>query len=127
MAEADGVIQFRPIAEAGPGATVVAVGLRNGEVVLQFPEAVQWAALDPQTAVQVAEQMARAGYEARYGRQPPANEDVLHAEIRKKVTDLLRETMINRFALMLKSMQSQRKNLNYQATELVDRLLQEVA
>ncbi len=122
----DAAITFRPITEAGPGATVVAVGLRNGEVVLQFPEAVQWACLDPQTAVLVAEQMARAGYEARYGRPPPPNEDVLHAEIRKKVTDLLRETMINRFALMLKSMQSQRRNLNYQATELVDRLLQEV-
>ena len=44
----------------GEGTTQVAVGDREGQVVLQFPRPIQWAALDPQTAVQIAKAMMDA-------------------------------------------------------------------
>lgn len=44
----------------GDGTTQVAVGDRNGQVVLQYPRPVQWVAIDPQTAVQVAKSMIDA-------------------------------------------------------------------
>lgn len=44
----------------GEGTTQVAVGDREGQVVLQYPRPVQWAALDPQTAVQIAKAMIDA-------------------------------------------------------------------
>lgn len=44
----------------GEGATTIAVGDRDGKVVLQFPNAVEWVALDPSTGVQVAKSMIDA-------------------------------------------------------------------
>ena len=127
MAEVnDTQIVLKPMAEAGPGATVVAVGIRGGEVVLQFPANVQWATLDPQTAVNVGEAMARAAFEIRHGRQPRANVDVLAEEIKRRATDIVREKMINRTVLILRSLREKGKNEIYTATEVVDRILQEV-
>lgn len=45
---------------AGTGATHVAVGDRDGKVILQFPEPVQWIALEPGTAVGVAKSVIDA-------------------------------------------------------------------
>jgi len=44
----------------GAGATQLAVGDRDGKVVLQFPTPVQWIALDAQTAAQAASSMLDA-------------------------------------------------------------------
>lgn len=44
----------------GPGATTMEVYDREGKVVLAFPNPVQWAALDPGTAVQIAEAIVSA-------------------------------------------------------------------
>lgn len=44
----------------GDGASQVAVGDRDNQVVLQFPHPVQWVALDPQTSVQIARAMIDA-------------------------------------------------------------------
>jgi hypothetical protein len=44
----------------GPGASSLEVADREGCVVLQFPNPVQWAALDPATAVQIAHAMVDA-------------------------------------------------------------------
>lgn len=44
----------------GPGASSVEVYDRDGKVVLRFPNEIQWAALDPATAVQVAQAMVKA-------------------------------------------------------------------
>lgn len=44
----------------GEGTTQVAVGDRDGQVVLQYHRPVQWVALDPATAVQVARAMIDA-------------------------------------------------------------------
>ena len=44
----------------GEGTTQCAVGDREGHVLLQYPRPVQWVALDPQTAVQIAKAMMDA-------------------------------------------------------------------
>lgn len=44
----------------GPGASSVEVYDQQGRVVLKFPKAIEWAALDPATAVQVAHAMVAA-------------------------------------------------------------------
>lgn len=124
MAEA---IEVPGITMAGPGATTAAVGIRDGRVVVQFPSAVQWVAVDPQTAVDIGEAMARAAFELRNGRQPRDNVAVLQDEIKKKATDALRKSMIRRSEIILRQLLERGRNHNYIATELVDRMLQEVA
>jgi hypothetical protein len=119
-------IAIPPINKAGAGSTVVAIGIVGGEVVLRFPKDVGWCALDPQTAVNVGESMARAAYEIRHGRPPPPNADALADEIKRKATDIIRQKMINRTALILRNLQDRRADLNRQAVEVVDRILQEV-
>lgn len=125
MSDLDGEIKLPVISNAGPGATVVAVGIKGSEVVLTFPTAVQWAALDPQTAVNVAEAMSRCGFEIRHGRPPRENAAVLQEEIKKRATDKVREVLINRTILILTSTVGKKK-LDYIAREIVDRCLQEV-
>ena len=124
MAEA---IEVPGITQAGPGATTAAVGIRDGQVVMQFPNAVQWLAVDPQTAVNIGEALARAGYEIRHGHQPPDNTAVLQEEIKRRATDMIRLSMITRSEIILRQLLERNRSLNYIATELVDRMLQEVA
>ena len=124
MAEA---IEVPGITQAGPGATTAAVGIRDGQVVMQFPHAVQWVAVDPQTAVDIGEALARAGYEIRHGHPPRENAAVLQEEIKRKATDIVRLSMITRSEIILRQLLERGRNPNYIATELVDRMLQEVA
>lgn len=119
-------IQIPAVSKAGAGSTVVAVGIVGAEVVLRFPKDVGWCALDPQTAVNVGEAMARAAYEVRHGRQPPPNADALADEIKRRATDIVREKMINRTVMLLRNFLERKPNLEYQAREIVDRVLQEV-
>ena len=124
MAEA---IEVPGVTKAGPGATTAAVGIRDGQMVMQFPNAVQWLAVDPQTAVNIGEALARAGYEIRHGHQPPDNTAVLQEEIKRRATDMIRLSMITRSEIILRQLLERNRSLNYIATELVDRMLQEVA
>lgn len=123
MAEA---IEVPGITQAGPGATTAAVGIRDGQVVVQFPSAVQWVGVDPQTAVNIGEAMARAAFEIRNGRPPRDDVGVLQEEIKKKATDILRASMITRAEIILRQLLERGRKPNYIATELVDRMLQEV-
>lgn len=123
MAEA---IEVPGITQAGPGATTAAVGIRNGQVVMSFPLAVQWVAVDPQTAVNIGEALARAGFEIRNGRPPRDNVAVLQEEIKKKATDMVRQSMIRRTEIILVQLLERGRKPTYIATELVDRMLQEV-
>jgi hypothetical protein len=52
----------------GPGASSVEVYDQQGRVVLKFPNAIEWAALDPGTAVQIAEAMVKAAKRCGWSR-----------------------------------------------------------
>ena len=126
MTDSEGEIRFKPLDQAGPGATAMTVSANKGLVILHFPHSVEWAALDPQTAVQVAEQMARAAHVVRFGREPRSNADVLADEIRAKATDTMRQHCINRTVLLLRQFQETKPSLEVQATHIVDHVLQRV-
>lgn len=125
MAEQDGQIQFKPLTQAGKGATACRVTAHERLVILHFPQPVEWVGLDPQTAVMVAEQMARAAFQLRHGYEPRDNADVLQSEIKKKAVEEVRQRMINRIVLMLRTFQENRPPVELQAREVVDRILQE--
>lgn len=122
----DGAITLKPIGHAGEGSTIIMVAAVGDKVVLQFPKAVQWAAVDGQTAVSVGEAMARAAHKIRYGREPASNADVLAHEIKRRAVDEVRERLITRTILILRTMQEKNRRLDLQAAEVVDRILQEV-
>lgn len=123
---AEGEITFKPLQQAGKGATACRVTAHSGLVVLHFPHPVEWAGLDPQTAVMVGEQMARAAFAIRHGYEPRDNADVLQTEIRKKAVETVRNLMINRTVMLLRNFQEKKPPLELQARELVDRMLQQV-
>jgi hypothetical protein len=109
------------------GTTSVAIKDENGKVVLQFPEAVKWCELDPEMARQAAEAMARAAYRCKYRVDPPDNRSALAGEMRQRVTNQIRNELIARMALILKSLQDKGRAPHHMAAEVVDQLLARVA
>lgn len=55
---------------SGSGTHTIAIGDRNGQVVLRFERPVEWVSLDAETARNVAEQIARSSYKAKFGDTP---------------------------------------------------------
>jgi len=98
-------------------ATTVAVGERDGQVILEFPEAVQWAAFDPETARQIGEAIAKSSYAAKYGKAPSQGSS-LSMEIRAK--------LVARTQHIIRSLQEQHKNSDYVAREVVDTIVAEI-
>jgi hypothetical protein len=97
-------------------ATTCAVGEREGQVILTFPEPVQWAAFDPETAKQIGIQMAKSSYEAVYGKAPAGN--AISQEIRAK--------LVVRTQHVIRSMQEKNKAPEFIAMEVVDTILAEI-
>ena len=96
----------------------VSVDIHEGKVVLQFGSAVAWVALDPQTALQIGEVMAKAAYTCTYGKVPEGTQNVLKQE---KVNMLYR-----RVELVFTNLMDRKKHHKYIAHELVDIVLSEV-
>ena len=101
------------------GTRTVQLSDRDGLVILHFEKPVRWVALDPQTASQLAEAMARASYKAVAGDAPTPQ--------RTQITDMIRARIVNRVTMMIQSFDTRapRPHPKVQATEIVDRVLQE--
>lgn len=106
---------------SGPGTDTIAIGDRDGHVVLQFKDPVRWVKLDPATALQVGEALAQRSYKALFGDFP--------AEGKKQLTEQLRIRLRNRVSLMLRGFAGRAPVPPYevQANEIVDACLHEVA
>ena len=109
------------------GATSVAVKDEKGMVVLQFPHPVKWCELDPEMARQAAEAMARAAYRCKYKVDPPDTRSALAGDMRQRVTMQIRNELVTRMALILRSLQDKGRAPNVIAAELVDQLLGRIA
>lgn len=125
-------IKMRPVTEvirAGEGAQGTALSIHQGMVILHFQKSVQWASFDPETARRVSEQMSRFAYEAHHGRKPSdaENQSFVAAGIKKRITKILREKMVNRTVMLLRNFIETKPALDYQAQEIVDHVLKEVA
>ena len=101
------------------GTRTVQLSDRDGNVVMHFEKPVRWVALDPQTAMALAESMARAGYKVLSGDTPTPQ--------KTQLTDMIRVRLINRVTLMIRTFEgrSPKPDPKHQATEIVDRVLQE--
>ena len=128
----DEEIRMWPVTEvikAGGGAQGSALSLHQGQVIIHFQKPCEWASFDPESARRFAEQMARYAYEARYGRKPDDAEtqSFLAQGIRRKLTKILREKMVNRTVMLLRNFAEKKPALGYQAEQIVDHVLKEVA
>ena len=100
------------------GSTTCAIGNRDGQVILQFPQAVEWAAFDPETARQIGEAMAREAYTVRFGKSPDS---------KSIIADEVRTKLLNRATLIIRSLQEKNKLPGLIAMEVVDAILSEIA
>lgn len=101
----------------GDGTTTVAVGERDGQVILSFPKPIQWAAFDPETAAQIGEAIAKEAYQCRYGRKH---------ESKSVIGEQVRMRLITRATHVIRSLQDKGKLPGVIASEVVDTILSEV-
>lgn len=74
----------------------IAIGVANGQVVIEYESPRKRVVYDPENARMVGEQMARAAYEAHTGRKPAQGASML--------TDQIQERLVRRVSLALRSM-----------------------
>lgn len=101
------------------GQTELGIAVEKGRVVVRFPTPRLWFAMDAQNAVDIGEAIARAAYEARFGKKPGEGKSVLSEKARQRI--------VNRVALVLASLNREHKSMNYIASSLTDVVLKEVA
>lgn len=97
----------------------IAIGTRDGQVVLQFHESVQWVALDPQNALMIGEAIAKAAYECKFGKVPDGTKSVIKQEVANR--------LYTRVEHVLRSLLDREKSNKYIAHQVVDTVLAEVA
>lgn len=83
--------------------------------VFEEAQPVRWVDLDPETARQAAEAMARAAYAARYGVQPP--------EGRSAIAEDKRNRIANRLATVIRQLQERGRSPKYTALQVIDIVL----
>jgi S-adenosylmethionine synthetase len=109
------------------GSTTVAVGVEKGRAVLRFPKPIEFAAFDSANAMQVAEALSRAAYEAHHGKAPPDDVSIVAERVKQRVTQEVRDRMVTRINLILISQREKKTVSNgHLAMELVDRILSDV-
>lgn len=84
----------------GPGTDTVAVGAHGDNVVLRFQRPVLWLALDPATAMQVGESIARSGYAVEAKQDVYGQRSIIIEQKRQRallaVEHLLKSEIINK-------------------------------
>lgn len=118
--------------DGGSIETAIGVVQAGGKrlVCLKYFRPVTEILFEAQNAFELAEGLARAAYEARYGKPPPANEKnfgYLVQQIKARVTDELRNRLVQKHTFNIRSMMMQGKDPATIARETVDVLLGEVA
>lgn len=101
------------------GQTELGISVEQGRVIVRFPTPKLWFAMDAQNAVDIGEHIAKAAYEARFGKKPGEGKSVLSERARQRI--------VNRVAVMLASQMREHKSMNYIASTLTDAVLKEVA
>jgi len=99
-------------------ATTCAVGERDGQVILSFPEPVDHAVFDAETARNIGLEMAKCAYKAHTGAENTTGQVV--------ITETLRERMILNITHMIRSLEQKKHKPRYIAMNVVDAVLQEV-
>jgi hypothetical protein len=79
--------------------------------------------IEPQAAFECAEQLARAAHTAKYGKPPQSDKSYLAEQIKSRVTDQIRDWMVNRVTHMLRTL---RTNPAYPDRKLAETLVDTV-
>lgn len=108
-----------PFLPQGDGATTLAVGDREGKVVLVFPRPVGWVALDPDVAPLVAERMIQAAV--------ACGQRVTIQMPERQVSPAQRMAMIVRAEIVMRQLRGRGKPDDYIAAEVVDVVLKGLA
>lgn len=113
--------------EIARGKTEVSLGVVAKQVVLKFPQPMEFVTFDPENARTFAEHMAAAAYEARYDRPAPDSASEIMREARNKITEAIRIKLIQRVALMLQSEEMIQATPGRRALNIVDQVMKELA
>ena len=95
----------------------VAIGDRDGDVIVTFSRPIQWWPISPESARAIAEQIARSAYEAHTG---------LKAENKSLISDQVRKGLHVRAEHIIRSMMKDNKKPKVIAHNVVDQILKEV-
>lgn len=101
----------------GPGTDTLAVGNKDGLVVLQFQHPVKWVSLDPQTAYSVAEMMCRHAFATEVQDKV---EGEWSAMIQKKRQNLLQKFEHALISALMNGKLKDMKDVRYMAAQLRD-------
>lgn len=104
----------------GVGTAETASGVRGGYVCLEFRTPVQWLALDPQTALALAESMAKDAYILQHGTVPPA-----HA-LKDHVIERKRQVLVTRCEIIIRQLSERKRSTKHIAERVVDAALNEL-
>lgn len=96
-----------------------AVGERDGNVILEFPKPVRWAAFDTETAKNIGMAMAKQAYETFTGQKG--------ADGGKIITDELRAKLVMRIGHIVRDGMSKGLSGDQIAPHVVDTILSEVS
>lgn len=92
----------------------------KGKVIMLFPRAIPHVVFEPQSAFNIAEQLARCAHAARFpGERLPNDFSYLANQVKQRLTEDMRDRIQIRIATMLPSL-LERKDLNYIAKQLID-------
>ena len=84
--------------------------------------------MEPQAALEGAEQLARAAHMARFGKPTQSDRGYLAEQIRSRCTDQIRDWMVNRVTHMLKTLRTSPAYPDRKLAEtLVDTVMTKVA
>lgn len=103
------------------GSVEIAVGHESGRVFLRFKEPMHWIACDPGNAIQIAEAMTAAAFEADTGLKP------LGPALKASLVQRHRDILIPRIALMLGTLRDDKLQSNGDvALKIMDSVCNEV-
>ena len=109
------------------GNTDIAIGIgEGGKVVMRWHQSCNRIDFEPQNAFEVAEGLARTAHKARFGENAPDDTGYLAQQIKSRLTEQMRDKMVQRVAIMLTSMIRQEKSHGYMALQIVDSIFAEV-
>src|SRR5690348_9413688 len=113
--------------EVRRGKTEVSLGVVAKQVVLKFPQAMEFVTFDPENARTFAEHLAAAAYEAHYGVRAPDSASEIARQARDKFTERVRVKLINRVSIMLSGEALMKMTPGERAMHIVDQVMKEVA
>ena len=104
---------------ARPENTQIAIGDLEGKVVMAFDRPTTKLVLDPENARQIGAQLVNSAYTAHTG--------IKVTDVPAAIKEHTRNTLINRFVMVDRSLREAGKTPGYIATTLVDLFLSEVS